>query len=181
MSNFLRIAAGLVILIIALLIAALFVKKEVVIKQQIIINCPKQDVYDYIKFLKHEDTYNKWVMADRALKKDFTGTDGTLGYLFVWESKDKNIGEGEQEITKLTEGREVECEIRFISPRKNKAVSLMTTDSVSPGVTRVEWVFSSRMKYPGNLMRSKYIKRIGKDLATSLKSLKERLERSYPQ
>lgn len=34
------------------LIIAIFVKKEYVVKRDIVINKPKQDVFNYIKFLK---------------------------------------------------------------------------------------------------------------------------------
>ena len=76
------VIAGIIAL---LIIIALFVKKEYSIFRAITINKPRQEVFNYIKYLKNQDLYSKWVMRDPNMKKDFTGTDGTAGFIYAWE------------------------------------------------------------------------------------------------
>ena len=63
------------------LIVALFVKKDYAVEREIIINKPKQVVFDYVKILKNQDAYSVWNMKDLAAKKTYTGTDGTVGFI----------------------------------------------------------------------------------------------------
>ena len=76
----------------------------------------KQDVFDFIKLLRNCDQYNKWVMQDPNLRKEFEGTDATVGFVYKWESDVKGVGKGEQHIIGITEGERVDYEIRFIQP-----------------------------------------------------------------
>src|SRR6478736_279635 len=94
-----KIAIVLVALIAILLIVALFVKKDFKVEREIVINKPKKEVFDYIRFIKNQDHYSKWAMMDPNMKKTYTGTDGTVGFISAWESENKNVGTGEQEIT----------------------------------------------------------------------------------
>ncbi len=92
-----------------LLIIALFIRKEYKVQSEIIINQPVQTVFDYLKQLKNQDNFNKWVMVDPNMKKTFTGTDGTVGFIYGWNGN-KQAGEGEQEIKSLVEGKKLETE-----------------------------------------------------------------------
>ena len=76
MNTLLVILVVVAILIALLLIVALFSKKEYTLEREITINKPKQEVFDYVKLLKNQDHYSKWVMMDPNMKKDFKGTDG---------------------------------------------------------------------------------------------------------
>jgi hypothetical protein len=82
--------------IIALLLTiALFMKKEHYVKREIIINAPRQKVFDFVKLLKNQDEFNKHAMAAPDRKREFRGTDGTVGYtmrgaeikMLVWEKR----------------------------------------------------------------------------------------------
>src|SRR2546425_13197572 len=108
----LLIIAGILSL---LLIIALFTKKEHFVKREIIINAPRQKVFDYLKLLKNQDKFNKHAKADPDRKEEFKGTDGTVGYIYAW-SGNKNAGEGEKEIKSIIEGKKIETEIRFVKP-----------------------------------------------------------------
>ena len=72
-------------------------------EREITIKKPRHEVFDYIKIPKNQENYNKWVMMDPNLKKDFRGTDGTVGFVFAWHGN-KQAGEGEQE-NKIHSGR----------------------------------------------------------------------------
>jgi hypothetical protein len=178
MKMIVKILIVLVIIVCIVLIAALFVKKEYAVHREITINKPKQEVFDYIKHLKNQDNFSKWVMQDPGMKKDFKGTDGTVGFVYAWDSKDKNAGKGEQEIMNITEGEKMDVEVRFERPFAGIAKAPFVTESVTPNQTKVKWGLIGKSSYPMNLMNLFMDKMLGKDLETSLTNLKGILEKS---
>src|SRR3954468_599291 len=114
--NIVIIILSIVASIIALLlIIAIFTKKEYYTHSEIIIHAPQQKVFDYLKKIKNQDHFNKWIMVDPDMKREFKGTDGTVGFIYAWNGS-KEAGEGEQEIKAITEGKNIELEIRFVRP-----------------------------------------------------------------
>lgn len=169
----------IILVIIAIpLIIALFVKKEYKVVREVVIHKPVTEVFDYIKHLKNQGSYSKWAMMDPNMKKTFTGTDAKIGFISAWESEDKNVGVGEQEIIKITENERIEFELRFHKPFKAVHMAYMTTGKISEDQTKVQWGFEGDMKYPMNLMLlfMNFDKMIGGDLETGLNRLKINLE-----
>lgn len=173
-----KILVALAIMVAIPLVVALFVKREYAIERSITIDKPKQDVFDYIRYLKNQDNYSKWNNLDPAMKKAYTGTDGEVGFVYRWESDKDDVGIGEQEIKKLTEGERIDFELRFIKPFEATEPAYMTTETLTDGQTKVVWGFSGKMPYPFNLMLLfiNMEKMIGGDLETGLGNLKNVLE-----
>ncbi len=170
----LLILAGFITL---LLIIALFMKKEHFVKCEIIINAPRQKVFDFLKHLKNQEQFNKWAPAGKENRKEeFKGTDGTVGYIYSW-SGDKSAGQGEKEIKKIVEGKRIETEIRFVKPMAAIASIVMETESLSDSQTKVTWSNSGILKYPLNIMIPIAEKNFSKDMKASLSILKEILEK----
>jgi uncharacterized protein YndB with AHSA1/START domain len=174
LKKILFVIAGIIVLA---LVVALFVNKEYSVKREITINKPSQEVFDYVKFVKNQEHYNKWVMMDPGMKKDYKGADGTVGFVYAWDSKKDDVGKGEEEIKLLEEGKKVNLEVRFIKPFEGLAVTEMTTEAVSPTQTRVSWGMSGQSAYPMNLMNTVIDGMLGADLEESLKTLKGILEK----
>ncbi len=179
MNLYLSILSGIVGLIILLLIIAAFAKKNYGVTSEITIQIPVQVVFDYLKLLKNQDNFSKWALMDPNMTKEYRGTDGTVGFVSAWESKNKNVGKGEQEIRNIKEGQQIDFEIRFIKPFAGIAQAYLSTDSLSNQVTLVKWGFTSKMAYPMNLMLlvMKMEKMIENDLQTGLQNLKKLLEK----
>lgn len=174
-----RILIVVGILIAIPLIVALFVKKEYAVEKEIVISKPKAEVFEYIKFLKNQDNFSKWATIDPNMKKSYRGTDGTVGFVSHWESDNEEVGWGEQEIKKITEGERIDFELRFIKPFEATEPAFMSTETVSDNQTKVKWGFSGHMDYPMNLMLlfMDFEKMIGDDLQTGLTKLKSELEK----
>ncbi|MBK7097870.1 MAG: SRPBCC family protein [Sphingobacteriales bacterium] len=174
-----RILIVVGILIAIPLIVALFVKKEYAVEKKIIINKPKAEVFEYIKFLKNQDNFSKWATIDPNMKKSYRGTDGIEGFVSHWESDNEEVGWGEQEIKKITEGERIDFELRFIKPFEATEPAFMSTELVSENQTKVKWGFSGHMNYPMNLMMlfMDFEKMIGDDLQSGLTKLKSELEK----
>ena len=169
----LSVITGIIVL---LLIIALFTKKGYHTHREIIIHAPRQKVFDYVKQIKNQDNFNIWLMLDPDMKREFNGTDGTVGFIYAWNGN-KEAGEGEQEIKAIDEGKSIEMEIRFIRPFAGVAHATMTTESISDNQTKVSWTTASEMKYPLNIMLPLIVKMLEKDMNTSLTTLKNILEK----
>ena len=172
-----RILIFILVIIALPLIIALFVKKEYAVEREITINKPKPEVFNYVKHLKNQDQYSKWVMIDPGMKKDFRGTDGTVGFVYAWDGNN-DAGKGEQEIKKIADGERVDVEIRFIKPFEGVATAPIITETVSENQTKVKWGLKGKSNYPMNFMNLFMDNMLGKDLETSLTNLKSVLEKS---
>jgi hypothetical protein len=169
----LLVVAGIIVL---LLIIALFMKREHYVNCEIIINAPRQKVFDFLKLLRNQDQFNIWAKADKDRKEEFKGTDGTVGFIYAW-SGNKSAGEGEKEIKNIIEGKIIEIEIRFVKPMRTSAYAIMETESLSDNQTKVNWSNAGTLKYPLNIMIPMAEKNFAKDLDISLSTLKSILEK----
>ena len=175
-----KILIVLAIIIALPFIIALFIKKEYAVEREIAIDRPKQEVFDYVKHLKNQDNYSKWATMDPNMEKTYKGTDGTVGFVAAWSSDKKDVGKGEQEIKKITEGERIDFELRFLEPFQSTEPAYMSTEAIADNKTKVKWGFNGRMPYPMNLMLlfMNMEEMIGSDLQTGLSNLKGVLENS---
>lgn len=160
------------------LIMALFVKKDYSVEKSVVINKPKSEVFEYIKYLKNQDNYSKWATMDPYMEKTYRGTDGTVGFVSAWESDNEDVGAGEQEIRYISEGERLDFELRFIKPFESTQQAYMMTDFLTENKTQVRWGFSGKMNYPMNLMLlfMDFEKMIGDDFQVGLNKLKTIVE-----
>ncbi len=174
-----RILIAVAVLLALPLLVALFVEKDYLVEREIVINKPKEEVFNYIKYLKNQDSYSKWASIDTEMKKTYNGTDGTVGFVSGWDSTNDEVGKGEQEITKITDGEKIDYELRFIDPFESVSPAWMVTEIVSDNQTNVKWGISGQMDYPMNLMLlfMNMEEMIGNDLQTGLSNLKTVLEK----
>jgi len=165
-----------VILILLFLVFPLFIGRQYQVEKQVLIERSNISVFDFIKLLGNQVLYNKWVMMDPDVKRTSSGTDGSVGFITYWDSQMKNVGKGEQELTRIEAGTNVDSTVRFEKPFKNTARVTMTTIPVTAGQTRVIWKMTGQNKYPMNLMNLFLPGMLGKDMSESLGNLKSVLE-----
>lgn len=172
-----KVLIALGILIAIPLVFALFISKDYALEREITINKPKQVVFDYVKYLKNQNNYSTWNTMDPNMKQTYRGTDGTVGFVAAWESK--KMGDGEQEIKKITEGERVDTELRFKGMFASVSPAYMSTEAVSDSVTKVKWAMNGHMAYPMNFMQAfmSMEDMIGTEYEKSLLTLKGILEK----
>lgn len=166
----------LVGLVAVMLLAAMFMKKSYSLSVSVIINKAQTEVFNYIKYLKHQENYSKWVMADPNVEMNYTGTDGTVGFKAAWESKDKNFGVGEQEIIEIMDGNAYRVEIRFEKPFKGTSYASNSTIAINENTTKLTTVFETKTPFPMNVMIPLISKMLIKDMNQNSKNLKKILE-----
>ncbi len=177
-----KILKTILIVIVAIvavfLLVAAFVGSEYKVVREVTINAPKAEVYNYVKFLKNQDNYSTWAQMDPNMKKTFTGTDGTVGFVSAWDSDHEEVGKGEQEIIAIDPGNKIDYEIRFYEPFEQTDYAYMTTEAAGNNSTVVKWGFFGKMKYPMNMMLlfMDMDEMLGPDLEKGLQNLKSNLE-----
>lgn len=173
-----KIIIVLAILFAIPLVVALFTKSDYAVERNIEINIAKQEAFDYIKSLKNQEKFSVWSQRDLNMKRTYTGTDGTVGFVAGWESDNEEVGVGEQEIIKIADGERVDFELRFIKPFEAVEPAFMTTEAINETTTKVTWGFNGHMDYPINLMLlfMDFETMIGNDLQEGLDKLKVVLE-----
>lgn len=169
-----KILLVIAVLIAIPLLAALFIRKDYQVNRSVTINRPAAEVFQYVKLQKNQDHYNKWVMADPAMQKNYRGDDGSIGFVYAWDSK--KMGKGEQEIKSITEGKEVTTELRFEKPMESVGQATISTEPVNDNQTRVGWAMKGTTSYPFNIMNLFMDGMLGKDMESSLALLKSNLE-----
>jgi hypothetical protein len=165
-------------IIAALLLLGLVISKDIKATKEIVINKPVGEVFNYIKYLKNQQNYSKWATLDPNLKNEFRGTDGQPGFLNHWVGN-KKVGEGEQEIISIVEGKSLTTDLRFIKPFRSYARAVITTNAVDVNSTKVTWGFESKMNYPMNIMKlfTNMNEMVGKDFSIGLQNLKALMEK----
>ena len=86
--------------------------KEMVIEKNVSINKNINEVFSFLKQTKNQDQFSVWNMKDPGMKKSYSGPDGTKGFIYSWDSKDKNVGAGSQEIINIYEGSRIDYEFK---------------------------------------------------------------------
>lgn len=176
LKTILLIVLGVVVIA---LIAAIFIKKDYAVERQTTINKPRQEVFEYVKHIKNQDNYSVWNQLDPNMQKTYTGTDGTVGFTYAWDSEKKEAGKGEQTIAAIKDGERIDMKLHFIKPFEANDNAYMVTEDTGNGQTLVKWGFYGRMDYPMNLMlvMMNMDEMLGKDLQSGLNNLKTILEK----
>lgn len=166
-----KILLGLLALIVLLLVVALFVPKEFKSERQVIINKPRQEVFDYLKYVKNQNNFGVWQKSDPEMKTSFEGTDGQVGFKYSWNGK--KVGKGSQTITKIVDGERIETELDF--GFGDPATAFFLVKDAGTGQTSVTWGITGKSPWPFNIMSLFYD--MGKDFEKGLENLKDILEK----
>ncbi|TCN53203.1 polyketide cyclase [Flavobacterium circumlabens] len=173
-----KILTALILIVSIVLIAAYFMPKNYAVAREIIINKPADTIFNYVRYLRNQNEFSVWANIDPKMKSTYKGTDGKVGAVSAWESKVKEVGVGEQEITEITEGKRLEFDLRFKEPMNDTAVGFMSTEAIANNQTKVKWGIEGVMPYPMNIMMPimNMDKMIGNDLQKGLENLKAKME-----
>jgi len=167
----------IIALLFLVIILALIAPKTYNVSRSITIKKPLSEVFSYVRFLKNQDNWSPWSEKDPNMNKTFTGVDGEIGFVSAWEGN-KEVGSGEQEITKVIENEAIYSELRFFKPFKSTSNAYLKVEKDGEE-TNVIWGFSGNNKFPMSIMMlfMSMDKMIGKDFEFGLNKLKSILEK----
>lgn len=172
------IAIVILIILLVPVVAATFMSDEYEIKAGTDINRSKQDVFNYVKYISNAEQFNKWMMKDPHLRKELVGTDGTVGFVYKWDSDNKNVGQGEQEITRIEGNDRIEFELRFIRPFANVCDSAIVVTSIDAQRSQLTWSFSGRRNFAMRIFHFVFNLKnmLLKDMRENVNNIKRNLE-----
>lgn len=172
MKTLKKIVIVLLILIAIPLVVALFVPNKSTSEGQVVINKPKQEVFDYIKYVKNQDNFGVWQLSDPNMDTTEEGQDGTVGFKYSWDSE--KLGKGAQVITAIVEGERMESDMFFYDFDDTPSKAYFTVEEQAENQTLIKWGISWDTPYPWNIMSVFY--NMDKDFNTGLAKLKEIIE-----
>ncbi len=169
----LYIVLGIVALI---LLLGMIAPKKYHVHRSTIINKDKSSVFEFLRYLKNAEKWSPWEEKDPNMNKQFKGTDGEVGALSSWQGN-KDVGEGEQEITKIIPDERIESTLRFFKPWKSTSDAYLALNDADRG-TKVTWGFSGKHPFIGSIFMlfMNMDKAVGSDFEKGLAKLKTHLE-----
>jgi len=143
----LYIVIGLVVVVAAL---AFIAPVKMHSERSVFIKAPKEAVFANVKTFENCQKWSPWREKDTTAKITISGTDGTVGSKFSWDGN-KDMGSGEQTITKIEDNKSIESDLHFLKPWDAHAASYVHLED-SAGGTKATWGFNSEMPRPWNVM-----------------------------
>ncbi|WP_324026719.1 SRPBCC family protein [Maribacter sp. BPC-D8] len=168
------IILGVIVTLIIFL--ALIAPKSYKVSRSIELEHSPENVWEHLRFLKKQQEWSPWAKKDPNMDLTFTGVDGEVGATSHW-SGNKDVGEGEQEITRIVEGERIEQDLRFLKPYKSQSDCYMTLEEHEVNKSIVTWGFTGTNKFPMSIMMlfMSMDKMVGKDFEQGLQNLKHNL------
>lgn len=174
MKTLLKIIGAIIVLIIIYaVIAMLAFSKDYHYEKSIVINAPKDKVWQHTNSLK---AYNTWDPFSKEIKNfsvTYSGAGDQIGDSYHWTGDDS---EGEQSITEITPNEKLGTQLHFIKPFEGMAKSNIVLTPEGSG-TKVIWMIDNElntmMKIMKPMMDSNMDKMFGQGLA-DLKKLAEK-------
>ncbi len=152
-------------------------KKEFDISRTVIINRPKEEVFNFVRQLKKEPLWMPWFEKDYRGILKFKGDDGKPEALLYWKGH-KFFYEGTQKINKLNQGRIMETRILVVKPFTLALLEYKGLKEIDENKTKIVWGIRGSLAFPFSVISLIHPvdKAFGKDLESGLKRIKSILE-----
>ncbi|AZA55446.1 hypothetical protein EG348_02290 [Chryseobacterium sp. G0201] len=145
-------------------------------EKSMVINAPKEKVWQQISSMKSFNEWNPWMKLDKSMKVTYTGNSGEVGDKYCWDSKNDNAGAGCQEIKGLVLNEKQKTEMMFIKPFEGQATSEIVL-SPEGNATKVLWTMDTEQDPMMKIMRPMMDYQMGKSYEEGLNNLKALVEK----
>lgn len=175
MKTILKILGGILLLVIAYaVIAMLAFSKDYHYEKSIVINAPKEKVWQYVSSLKGYNMWDPFSKADKNIVITYSGTSGQIGDSYHWKGN-KDVGEGEQTIKEIVPMDKVVTDLHFIEPWEgNSTVTFILTPEGSG--TKVTWAMDNELTPMMKIMKPMMNGQMDKMFGQGLDNLKKLAE-----
>lgn len=170
----LYILLGIVLLVVILAIVA---PKSYDVHRSILIDKPKEMVFDHVKLIRNHKIWSPWNLKDPNMTLTYEGTDGEEGFISRWEGN-KDVGAGYQTVINIVPNERMDNHLVFLKPWKSESNGYYIFEDAAPGQTKMTWGFKGKNKFPATLFMLLYNmdKVVGKEFKEGLQTLKNHLE-----
>jgi len=134
-----------------ILVLALFVDRTFEVKRSRAIPANREVTFAFFKNLENQEEFSSWLKQDSTTKIWYEGTPGEIGYKMHWESNDKSVGKGVQEIIAIEENERIEYRIEMSEPEAIQSDLVVKMKGMGTDRTKVIWHLKGEIPYPWNL------------------------------
>lgn len=154
-------------------------RKDYDVNRTVVINRPREEVFNYVRQLKKQPLWNPWFQRDTSASMKYKGEDGKPGASFYWNGNSK-VGEGIQRIVKAKQGRVLETKILFIKPVKVNALTYFGVKEIEEEKSKMVWGVRGHLAFPLTIISLVYSpeKALGENFEKGLRELKQLLEKN---
>lgn len=128
----------------------LIAPKSYQVERKITVATNIDTVFQSLCSLKEQQIWSPWGAKDPNIIVEYNGIDGKIGSSSHWIGNNE-IGEGEQEITKIEPTSYIETELRFLNPFKSTSIGFFIIKQVDAN-TEVTWGFKGKNTFPTTLI-----------------------------
>ena len=143
--------AFLIAVIISVALLSFFMPVSQKVEKSITINAPASVIFEQLVKLENFNRWSLWNREDYTVKHNITDADGKPGTYTLWTGHPEISGTGKMEIMDVELNKKVAHTINFISPRKNKAESVLLLNETNPSITTLNWKFAMATPRPWNI------------------------------
>jgi len=144
---------GVIILLAVLyaVVAMLAFSKNYHFEKSVVINAPKEKVWQHVGSLKEYNIWDPFSKADKGIVITYSGNGDKIGDSYHWKGNDK-VGEGEQSITEIVPNEKLVTKLHFIKPFEGDAVANFILTSEGSG-TKVTWSIDNELNTMMKIMK----------------------------
>lgn len=151
MKFLLKLLVAAVSLVGIVLVIAFFVDKTFEVKRSRTIPADREITFAFFKNLENQEEFSAWLNQDPNTKVWYEGNPGEVGYKLYWESNDKRVGKGVQEIVSIEENERIEYRIKISEPESIQSDLIVQMKDLGADKTKVTWHLKGEISYPWNL------------------------------
>ncbi|MCD1116424.1 SRPBCC family protein [Chryseobacterium turcicum] len=177
MKTILKIIGGIILLfVVYAIIAVLTFGKVYHYEKSVVMNAPKEKVWQQISSMKSFNQWNPWMKLDKNMKINYSGISGQVGDKYCWDSKNDDAGAGCQEIKEIIPNEKQKTEMIFKRPFEGQAISdiVLTSEGNS---TKVTWSMDTEQETWMKIMRPMMDYQMNKSYEEGLNNLKALVEK----
>lgn len=133
-----KILIGLAVLLLLLIGVGFLLPTTVTLERDVVVDAPPATVYTVVSNFGRFNEWSPWAELDPDAKYDYEGPAQGVGSKMSWESDDRSVGVGSQEIVAADPWERIDVDMWFDGQGNSKAYYLF--EPVDDG-TRVTWGF----------------------------------------
>lgn len=176
MKTLLKILGVIILLLIVYaVIAMLAFSKNYHFEKSVVINAPKEKVWQHVGSLKQYNIWDPFSKADKDIVITYSGDGDKVGDSYHWKGNDK-VGEGEQSITEIVPGEKMGTKLHFIKPFEGDAVAKLILTPEGNG-TKVTWAIDNELNTMMKIMKPMMDMNMNKMFGQGLENLKKLAEK----
>ena len=171
MKTFKKFLLALAFVIIALVVVAFFLPREVHVERSKTIEAPARVVFNHVNNLRDWNKWAVWNQMDPDMKIEYENSGIGKNAAYRWESENQNLGKGKLSITESVPYDSIATEMVFMEDASSTAYFLFDEKN---GTTKVTWGFDTNV---GNNPVARWMglmfdSMLGADFEKSLDNLK---------